>query len=126
MANNRLVMYKFGQGIFTRDSVYNQLDKIQTPTLVIVGAEDVPQPPAKAERIAKKIPGAKFFYHALKFRDWGKSMFTTPIYVPTLSDHAGVFCQIGITVILCNLASPICKIIRVDHTVGRMTQSVVS
>lgn len=96
MANNRLVMYKFGQGIFTRDSVYTQLDKIQTPTLVIVGAEDVPQPPAKAERIAKKIPGAKFFYHALKFRDWGKSMFTTPIYVPTVSDHAGVFVRLGL------------------------------
>ena len=59
MANNRLAMYKFGQGIFSRTSVYDKLDKVQTPTLVIVGAEDVPQPLARAERIANKIPGAK-------------------------------------------------------------------
>ena len=59
MANNRIAMFKFGQGIFARTSVYDKLDKVRTPTLVIVGAEDVPQPPAKAERIAKKIPGAK-------------------------------------------------------------------
>lgn len=59
MANNRPAMYKFGQGIFTRTSVYEELDKIRTPTLVIVGAEDVPQPLARAERIASKIPGAK-------------------------------------------------------------------
>jgi len=52
-------MYKFGHGIFTRNSVYEELDKIRTPTLVVVGAEDVPQPPANAKRIANKIPGAK-------------------------------------------------------------------
>lgn len=59
VSNNRLAMYKFGQGIFTRTSIYEELDKIRTPTLVVVGAEDVPQPPVNAKRIANKIPGAK-------------------------------------------------------------------
>jgi pimeloyl-ACP methyl ester carboxylesterase len=59
MANDRLAMVKFGQGIFARDSVYEELDKIKTPTLVIVGQEDIAQPVNKAERIAEKISGAK-------------------------------------------------------------------
>ena len=59
MANNRGAIFKFGQGIFARESVYDQLDQIKTPTLVMVGAEDVPTPVTRAERIAEKIPGAK-------------------------------------------------------------------
>lgn len=58
-ANNRKAMIKFGQGILARESVYDQLGQIKTPTLVVVGAEDVPTPVARAERIAEKIPGAK-------------------------------------------------------------------
>ena len=58
MANDRKAIVKFGHGIFGRASCYEELDKIQTPTLVIVGAEDPAQPLAKAERIANKIPGA--------------------------------------------------------------------
>ena len=38
---------------------YEDLPKIKTPTLVIVGKEDIPTPVAKAKRIAEKIPGAK-------------------------------------------------------------------
>ena len=58
MANDRKAIVKFGYGIFGRTSCYEELDKIQTPTLVMVGAEDPAQPLAKAERIANKIPGA--------------------------------------------------------------------
>ncbi|MDX2502829.1 MAG: alpha/beta fold hydrolase [Deltaproteobacteria bacterium] len=58
MANDRKAIVKFGNGIFGRTSCYEELDKIQTPTLVMVGAEDSAQPLAKAERIANKIPGA--------------------------------------------------------------------
>jgi pimeloyl-ACP methyl ester carboxylesterase len=58
MANDRKAIVKFGNGIFRRASCYEELDKIQTPTLVMVGAEDPAQPLAKAERIANKIPGA--------------------------------------------------------------------
>ena len=59
MSNDRKAMVKFGKGIFARQSVYEQLEQIKTPTLVVVGAEDFPTPVAKAERIAQKIPGAK-------------------------------------------------------------------
>lgn len=59
MANNKMAMIKFGHGIFARASVYEQLDKIKTPTLVIAGEKDVAQPVKRAERIAGKIPGAK-------------------------------------------------------------------
>lgn len=59
MSSDRKAMVKFGNGIFARQSVYEQLEQIKTPTLVVVGAEDYPTPVAKAERIAQKIPGAK-------------------------------------------------------------------
>jgi len=58
MANNRKAIIKFGHGIFARAGCYEELDRIQAPTLVIVGAEDSAQPVAKAERIAARIPGA--------------------------------------------------------------------
>jgi pimeloyl-ACP methyl ester carboxylesterase len=58
MANDRKAITKFGHGIFSRTSCYDDLDKIQAPTLVIVGADDPAQPVASAERIASRIPGA--------------------------------------------------------------------
>ena len=48
MANDRKAIVKFGHGIFGRASCYEELDKIQTPTLVIVGAEDPVQPLAQS------------------------------------------------------------------------------
>lgn len=51
-------MVKFGKGIFSRDGVYDQLKSINTPTLVIVGEEDIPTPLEKAKKIADGIPGA--------------------------------------------------------------------
>ena len=59
MANDRKAMVKFGQGIFAREGVYDQLGQIKIPTLMVVGEEDVPTPQAKAERIAQGIPGAR-------------------------------------------------------------------
>ena len=58
MANNRKAMVKFGQGIFARASVYEELHNIETPTLLVVGEEDVAQPVFRAKRIAEQIPGA--------------------------------------------------------------------
>jgi pimeloyl-ACP methyl ester carboxylesterase len=58
MANDRRAIVKFGHGIFSRTSCYEDLDKIQTPTLVIVGADDPAQPLERAERISGRIPGA--------------------------------------------------------------------
>jgi 3-oxoadipate enol-lactonase len=57
-SNNRTAIYKFGHGIFSRDSVYDQIDKIKTPTLVIVGEYDAATPVDKAQRIFNRVPGA--------------------------------------------------------------------
>lgn len=58
-SSHRKAMVKFGLGIFGRAGVYEELPKIQIPTLMIVGEEDIPTPVEKAKRIAAKIPGAK-------------------------------------------------------------------
>ncbi|HVO31190.1 MAG TPA: alpha/beta fold hydrolase [bacterium] len=47
------------EGVITRAAVYDDLVKITAPTLVVVGEEDVATVPAKAERIAARIPGAR-------------------------------------------------------------------
>jgi pimeloyl-ACP methyl ester carboxylesterase len=49
----------FGRAIFARDSVYEDLGRIETPTLVMVGEEDKSTPPIRAQRIAEGIEGAK-------------------------------------------------------------------
>jgi 3-oxoadipate enol-lactonase len=58
-SSNKNAMVKFGRGIFGRASVYEELPKINVPTLMVVGEEDKPTPLSKAKRIAEKIPGAK-------------------------------------------------------------------
>jgi 3-oxoadipate enol-lactonase len=52
-------MVKAVHGFFDREGVYDNLKGISTPTLVIVGDEDVATAPEKAERIAAGIPNAK-------------------------------------------------------------------
>lgn len=47
------------RGVALRKPVYGELDRINVPTLVIVGADDKPTPPAKAKRIADRVPGAR-------------------------------------------------------------------
>jgi pimeloyl-ACP methyl ester carboxylesterase len=58
-SNDRPAVYKFGHGIFGRESVYDLIDKIQVPTLVMAGEYDMGTPVEKAKRIAEKIPGAR-------------------------------------------------------------------
>ena len=57
--NDIPAMIRFGMGIFGRNSVYEQLGDLVLPTLVIVGEEDAATPPAKAQRIASRIKGAR-------------------------------------------------------------------
>ena len=59
LANNQAGIARALRGVIERQGVYEMLRKIKTPTLVIVGEEDVATVPAKAERIAAAIPGAK-------------------------------------------------------------------
>jgi 3-oxoadipate enol-lactonase len=58
-ANDRQAMIDFASGIISRESVYEQIDAIRTPTLVVVGEKDVPTPPEKARHMASRIPGAR-------------------------------------------------------------------
>jgi pimeloyl-ACP methyl ester carboxylesterase len=58
-SNDIPAMIRFGMGIFARKSVYEQLSEVELPTLVVVGDEDSATPPAKAERIARRIKGAR-------------------------------------------------------------------
>jgi 3-oxoadipate enol-lactonase len=45
--------------VANRAPIYDEIDRIAVPTLVIVGADDVPTPPDKAKRIAERVPGAR-------------------------------------------------------------------
>ena len=51
-------LYPALRAVFDRPSIAQHLKEIHTPTLVIVGAEDVATPPSRSERIAAAIPGA--------------------------------------------------------------------
>jgi pimeloyl-ACP methyl ester carboxylesterase len=55
---NRTGTHRAAFGVIDREGVYDQLSAIQTPTLIIVGEEDVATVPAKAERMREAIEGA--------------------------------------------------------------------
>jgi pimeloyl-ACP methyl ester carboxylesterase len=59
LANNQAGIAQALRGVIERAGVFDQLGKIKVPTLVIVGDQDVATVPAKAERIAAGIPGAR-------------------------------------------------------------------
>jgi len=46
-------------GVATREGVLDEIGKITAPTLVIVGADDIPTPVARGRKIAETIPGAR-------------------------------------------------------------------
>jgi 3-oxoadipate enol-lactonase len=52
-------IWKAVNGVIDRAPIHGELARIQTPTLVIVGEEDVATEPAKAERIQQAIAGAR-------------------------------------------------------------------
>jgi pimeloyl-ACP methyl ester carboxylesterase len=47
------------RAVADRASVEQEITAITAPTLVIVGADDVPTPPRHAERIARRIAGSR-------------------------------------------------------------------
>ncbi|MCW2751066.1 MAG: alpha/beta hydrolase, partial [Aeromicrobium sp.] len=55
----RAGMVKAILGVTDRPPVFDELARIHTPTLVIVGAEDVATPVGKSEAIAAAIPGTR-------------------------------------------------------------------
>jgi 3-oxoadipate enol-lactonase len=59
LANHRVGITRALRGVTDREGVYEQIDRIRTPTLVVVGDEDVATTPEKAQRMAARIPGAR-------------------------------------------------------------------
>ena len=57
--SNRAGVRRAVLGVVGRPSVEQELARIGVPTLVVVGADDLPTPPRRAERIAGRIPGAR-------------------------------------------------------------------
>ena len=58
VGNHRVGITRAVHGVIDRAGVYDEIASIRCPTLVIVGDEDVATVPAKAERLAARIPGA--------------------------------------------------------------------
>ena len=58
-ANHKTGVIKATMGVIERQGVYQQLGKIITPTLIIVGNEDTATPYPKAERMHFAIAGSK-------------------------------------------------------------------
>jgi pimeloyl-ACP methyl ester carboxylesterase len=46
-------------GVIERRAVFEELSRIRVPTLILVGEEDAPTPPAMAEAIGAAIPGSR-------------------------------------------------------------------
>ncbi|RKH73589.1 alpha/beta fold hydrolase [Corallococcus aberystwythensis] len=59
LKGNRRDIYRAVNGVMKRKSVADELPRIRTPTLVIVGEEDRATVPAKSERIHSLIPGSQ-------------------------------------------------------------------
>ncbi|ABU59427.1 alpha/beta fold hydrolase [Roseiflexus castenholzii] len=55
-ANHRIGISRAVRGVIERQGVYEQIDRITAPTLIIVGDQDVATPPDKARRIFERIP----------------------------------------------------------------------
>jgi 3-oxoadipate enol-lactonase len=59
LLSNRPTIWRAVNGALERNSIYTELGKITAPTLVVVGDEDVATAPARSERIALAIRGAR-------------------------------------------------------------------
>jgi pimeloyl-ACP methyl ester carboxylesterase len=59
LAGNRRSIWRAVNGVIERPSIHGELAAVRLPTLVMVGEEDVATVPARAERIASAIAGAR-------------------------------------------------------------------
>ena len=57
--NDRLGITRAVIGVIDRQGIYEQLERIATPTLILVGDQDLATPPARAERIHARIAGSR-------------------------------------------------------------------
>jgi pimeloyl-ACP methyl ester carboxylesterase len=59
LRNNPTGATRAARAVFSRPSIYDEIDKIRVPTLILVGAEDAATPPGKALRIHERIAGSR-------------------------------------------------------------------
>ena len=59
LALDRRGTYRAAHGVIDREGVYDRLGQIATPTLILVGEEDVATVPEKSERLRDAITGAQ-------------------------------------------------------------------
>ena len=59
IANHRVGITRAVNGVIDRAGVHDQLDGITTPTLIVVGDQDVATVPAKAQRMHARIRGSR-------------------------------------------------------------------
>ncbi|HZF09692.1 MAG TPA: alpha/beta fold hydrolase [Thermoanaerobaculia bacterium] len=58
VANHRVGITRAVTGVITREGVYDSLDRIRVPTLLLVGDQDVATVPAKSQRLHERIAGS--------------------------------------------------------------------
>jgi len=59
LCNDPVGVTRAARGVFSRPPMYDELDRIRVPTLVLVGALDRATPPDRARRIHERIPGSR-------------------------------------------------------------------
>ena len=59
MNNHKAGVQRATLGVVNRQGVYEQLEKIKTPTLIMVGDQDVATVPEKSQRMHARIAGSK-------------------------------------------------------------------
>lgn len=59
LANDPVGTYRATLGVVRRRPIYDEIDRISVPTLVVVGDQDRATVPEKARRIRERIPGAR-------------------------------------------------------------------
>ena len=62
LKNNKRSITKAVNGVIDREGIRDELDRINLPTLIMVGEEDVATVPEKARRIHEKIGGSTLVY----------------------------------------------------------------
>lgn len=58
-AQDRTGIYRAGRAIFGRESVLSRLGQARTPTLLLVGADDVATPPERSEQANDALPNSR-------------------------------------------------------------------
>lgn len=59
MSNDRTGIYRAGMGIFHRPNALPQLGAVETPALLLTGADDIPTPVENAKKAHAKLPNSE-------------------------------------------------------------------